>query len=115
MEDAPSSTFSNLPRMMKKPNLSSGDNSVDGEEDKDEEQRQWREMDGDALEANKDTPAPSISSWIKTAETSDSKPSVDLTKSTMDYNLSYEERAALRRAERARRRKEREALVATAK
>ena len=105
--------------MMKKPNLSSGDNSVDGEEDKDEEQRQWREMDGDALhrevEANKDTPAPSISSWIKTAETSDSKPSVDLTKSTMDYNLSYEERAALRRAERARRRKEREALVATAK
>ena len=118
MEDAPSSTFSNLPLMMEKLDLSPGDNSVDGEEDKDEEPRQWREMDSDALrsevEANEDTPAPSTSSWRETAETSDSKPSVDLTKSTMDDNISYEERAALRRAERERRRKEREAL-ATAK
>ena len=37
--------------------------------------------------------------------------STDLSKPSLDANLSYEERAAIRRAERERRKKEREALA----
>ena len=99
--------------MMEKLGLSSVETTDDGED------RNWREADVDELrkevEKNEETPAsPTSSSWRDNPQPSDPKPSVDISKASLDDNLSYEERAAIRKAERERRRKEREAL-ATAK
>ena len=101
MDNAPSSTFENLSIMMEKLGLQSGE-TTDGN---------WRDADADELrrevEQNEDPVPPTSSSWRE--EPSDPKPAAEV-----DDNLSYEERAAIRKAERERRRKEREAL-ATAK
>ena len=121
MEDEPSSTFANLPLMLQKLGLSSEE--TDGGEEEEVvsyESRSWREADTEALRKEvEEEPAPppeesTATSWRDSPISSPQAATVDLNKPTLDDNLSYEERAALRRAERQRKKREREAL-ATAK
>lgn len=124
MEDEPSSTFTELPLMLKRLGLSAEEEETDaggrGEEEVSHQPVSWREADNEALrkevEAQEPAPESTSSSWRESPTSAQQQPevSVDLNKPSLDTNLSYEERAALRRAERERRRREREA-VATAK
>lgn len=120
MEDEPSSTFANLPLMLQKLGLSSEEEADVGGGEEEEvryEPGSWREADTEALRKEVEeepAPPPEESTATTWRDSPISSPTVDLNKPTLDDNLSYEERAALRRAERQRKKKEREAL-ATAK
>ena len=110
MEDEPSRTFTNMATLFQKLNISVGD-GVDGEDgegkggEEDQEKPSWRddqETVKKALQSPPSTPDHG-GSWRDTPTTSVSPPP----KSTTE--LSYEERAAQRRAERERRAAERAA------
>lgn len=133
MEEEPPSTFRNLTLMMEKLGISVNEDNVDiGQE----EPLTWREKDSERLrehyskQGEEEKPADKpvvMSSWKeerskKTPEIGkyvhhviheciDLSNHLDLEKPSLDANLSYEERAALRRAERERKRKEREVLA----
>ena len=108
MEDEPSCTFTNMATLFQKLNISV-ENSVDGdegskggEEDQKPSWRDDRETVKKALQSPPSTPDHG-GSWQDTPTTSVSPPP----KSTIE--LSYEERAALRKAQRERRAAERAA------
>ena len=95
MEDEPSATFTNMATLFQKLNISvtSGDDSVDvGGSSEDVSWRDDRERVRKALES----PPPKVSEKETWREPPTTKPSSDTTE------LSYEERAAMRRAQRER-------------
>ena len=109
MEDEPSRTFTNMAALFQRLNISVED-SVDGDEEgkggeEDQEKPSWRddrEAVKKALQSPPSTPDHG-GSWRDTPTTSVSPPP----KSTTE--LSYEERAALRKAQREKRAAERAA------
>ncbi|XP_019856627.1 PREDICTED: uncharacterized protein LOC109585118 [Amphimedon queenslandica] len=126
MEDEPSSTFNDLSTLMSKLGLAYTDSEeTNGGTGTDSSNggggggvsRSWRDeavnvsryKDGGLMVRTDDehTPHSVTGSWREDKKT----PEIDLSKPSLDANLSYEERAAIRRAERERRKKEREALA----
>ena len=102
MDDEPSSTFTNMATLFEKLNISvpSGDDSVDvGEADK--EEVTWHD-DREKVRKALESPPPKEAEKETWRETTPTKPASDTTE------LSYEERAAMRRAQRERRAKQSE-------
>jgi len=104
MEDEPSRTFTNMATLFQKLNISVEDN-VDGGDEEDQEKPSWRddrETVKKALQSPPSTPDHG-GSWRDTPTSPVSPPPQSTTE------LSYEERAAQRKAEREKRAAERAA------
>lgn len=104
MDDEPSSTFSDMATLFQKLNISvsSGDDSVDAAAaETKEEEVTWRD-DREKVRKALESPPPKAVEKETWRETPTAKPSSD----TME--LSYEERAAMRRAQREQRAKQAE-------
>jgi hypothetical protein len=106
MEDEPASTFDNLSLMMEKLGIQhvSEDETDGGAE---------QPRDTDRLKGHlEEKPSPQGEQLTTLREERIQKtPEIDLNKPTLNAELTYEERAAIRRAEREKRRKERETLA----
>lgn len=121
MEDEPSSTFSDLSLMMQKLGISSSgvsEDTDDGPAPSSDQPPSWRDADNDKLreevekEVEKEEPTPEDmpTSWKES--TTSEKPAAEVaTSQPADEILTYEQRAAKRRAEREKRKREREALA----
>lgn len=100
MDDEPSSTFTNMATLFEKLNISVGDESVDVGQPAPAaaEEVSWRDAERDEVRKALESPPPNVAE----KETWREKPATETTE------LSYEERAAMRRAQRERRAKQAE-------
>lgn len=100
MDDEPSSTFTNMATLFEKLNISVGDESVDVGQPAPAaaEEVSWRDAERDEVRKALESPPPNVAE----KETWREKPATETTE------LSYEERAAMRRAQRERKAKQAE-------
>ena len=108
MDDEPSSTFSNMATLFEKLSISLG-NGVEGEESVDvgqpsvnTEEVSWRD-DREKVRKALESPPPKVAEKESWRETVSPKPT-----SSDTTEMSYEERAAMRRAQRERKAKQAE-------